>query len=62
MSYRAWFQCINPQCGATYPLNSIVYQCTECQSLLEVQHDMEALGTTQRRGLDEALRGALQRQ
>src|SRR5512142_175872 len=21
----AWFQCINPQCGATYPLNSIVY-------------------------------------
>src|SRR6476659_4694879 len=44
MSYRAWFQCINPQCGATYPLNSVVYQCTECQSLLEVQHDMAELG------------------
>jgi len=43
MSYRAWFQCINPQCGATYPLNSIVYQCRQCQSLLEVQHDLEAL-------------------
>ena len=43
MSYRAWFQCINPQCGATYPLNSIVYQCQQCHSLLEVQHDMEAL-------------------
>ena len=43
MSYRAWFQCINPQCGATYPLNSIVYQCRKCQSLLEVQHDTEAL-------------------
>ena len=43
MSYRAWFQCINPQCGATYPLNSIVYQCQRCQSLLEVQHDRQAL-------------------
>src|SRR5882762_506524 len=43
MSYRAWFQCINPQCGATFPLNSIVYQCQQCQSLLEVQHDMKAL-------------------
>jgi len=42
-SYRAWFQCINPQCGATYPLNSIVYQCRKCDSLLEVQHDAEAL-------------------
>ena len=43
MSYRAWFQCINPLCGATYPLNSIVYQCQQCQSLLEVQHDRQAL-------------------
>ncbi len=43
MSYQAWFQCINPQCGATYPLNSIVYQCTRCNSLLEVQHDLEQL-------------------
>jgi len=43
MSYRAWFQCINPECGETYPLNSIVYQCQRCQSLLEVQHDLKAL-------------------
>jgi threonine synthase len=43
MLYRAWFQCINPQCGATFPLNSIVYQCERCHSLLEVQHDQEAL-------------------
>src|SRR4051794_6096454 len=43
--YRAWFQCINPQCGATYPLNTIVYECRECNSLLEVQHDMKALAT-----------------
>src|SRR6266699_5778512 len=44
MSYRAWFQCINEQCGATYPLNTVVYQCARCQSLLEVQHDLQALG------------------
>ena len=43
MSYKAWFQCINLQCGKTYPLNSIIYQCTDCQSLLEVQHDTPAL-------------------
>src|SRR5512146_1497498 len=43
MSYRAWFQCINEKCGATYPLNSIVYQCQQCHSLLEVQHDTAAL-------------------
>ena len=45
MSYRAWFQCINPECGETYPLNSVVYQCKRCNSLLEVQHDMKALAT-----------------
>jgi threonine synthase len=43
MNYRAWFQCINPQCGATYPLNTVVYQCQKCHSLLEVQHDTQAL-------------------
>ena len=43
MSYRAWFQCINPQCGAIYPLNAIVYHCERCESLLEVQHDLTAL-------------------
>src|SRR5216683_5914246 len=43
MSYRSWFQCINPVCGAVYPLDSIVYHCRKCQSLLEVQHDLKAL-------------------
>lgn len=43
MPYRAWFQCINPECGQTYPLNTVVYQCKRCNSLLEVQHDMKAL-------------------
>ncbi len=43
MSYRAWFQCINEQCRAIYPLNSIIYRCKTCGSLLEVQHDLQAL-------------------
>jgi threonine synthase len=42
-AYRAWLQCINPQCGATYPLNTVIYQCRRCDSLLEVQHDLDAL-------------------
>src|SRR3954451_19271147 len=43
MSYQAWFQCINLECGAKYPLNSVIYQCPKCSSLLEVQHDTAAL-------------------
>jgi len=50
MAYRAWFQCINPECGAKYPLNSIIYQCPECQSLLEVQHDTAALAARDAKG------------
>ena len=50
MSYRAWFQCINPECGANYPLNSIVYQCQRCGSLLEVQHDLKQLKRRNARG------------
>lgn len=45
MPYRAWFQCINPECGENYPLNTVVYQCKRCNSLLEVQHDMKALAS-----------------
>jgi threonine synthase len=43
MSYRAWFQCINLQCHASYPLNTVIYRCKTCGSLLEVQHDLQAL-------------------
>src|SRR2546428_5064179 len=50
MSYRAWFQCINPECGATYPLNRIVYQGEGCHSLLEVRHDLEALARRDAKG------------
>jgi len=43
MPYKAWFQCINEQCNETYPLNTIIYRCKGCNSLLEVRHDMKAL-------------------
>jgi threonine synthase len=43
MSYHAWFQCINQQCKEIYPLNTIIYRCKNCGSLLEVQHDILAL-------------------
>ncbi|GAB4491422.1 MAG: threonine synthase [Thermodesulfovibrionales bacterium] len=43
MSYKAWFQCINPECNERYPLNTIIYRCRNCESLLEVRHDMQAL-------------------
>ena len=43
MSYRAWFQCINEECRASYPLNTVIYRCKTCGSLLEVQHDLQAL-------------------
>src|SRR3990172_9387730 len=43
MSYQAWFQCINEQCKERYPLNTIIYRCKTCNSLLEVKHDIQAL-------------------
>ncbi len=43
MSYQAWFQCINEQCRTRYPLNSIIYRCRTCGSLLGVRHDLQAL-------------------
>lgn len=43
MTYSAWFQCIHPECKTAYPLDRIIYRCESCGSLLEVQHDMNAL-------------------
>src|SRR5689334_1173938 len=43
MAYRAWFQCIRPECSQAYPLNSIIYRCKQCGGLLEVRHDLKAL-------------------
>ena len=38
---KTWFQCI--ECRARYPVNSVIYRCKSCRSLLEVQHDFEWL-------------------
>jgi threonine synthase len=57
MSYRAWFQCINLECGATYPLNSIVYHCKKCNSLLEVQHDTKQLARRSARAWKKLFEG-----
>ena len=43
MDYRAWFQCIDEDCGRTYDLDEVVYRCTGCGNLLEVTHDLDAL-------------------
>jgi len=41
MSYKAWFKCIN--CDETYPLNEIIYSCSNCSALLQVEHDLTEL-------------------
>lgn len=43
MEFKAWFQCINLECGNRYELTDIIYRCRDCGELLEVQHDMEQL-------------------
>jgi len=43
MPYKAWFQCINEKCNEKYPLNTVIYRCKGCDSLLEVRHDMQKL-------------------
>ena len=40
MDYTAWFEC---DLGCTYPLTDIIYRCKNCDGLLQVQHDMDAL-------------------
>ncbi len=40
--FSAWFQCMNG-CTGRYSLTEIIYKCSECDSLLEVVHDMDAL-------------------
>ena len=42
MNYDAWFQC-SEGCDETYPLTEIIYRCRNCDGLLEVQHDIDAL-------------------
>jgi len=41
--YRAWFQCIDEDCGEEYNLDEIIYRCRKCDNLLEVVHDLNLL-------------------
>lgn len=41
-SFRSRLRCFNG-CGGSYPVDSIVYLCPHCGSLLEVHHDVDAL-------------------
>jgi len=39
--YNSWLQCI--RCGRKYSIYDAVYRCDNCGSLLNVQHDVDAL-------------------
>ncbi|MDH5656138.1 MAG: threonine synthase [Spirochaetia bacterium] len=41
MNYKTDLHCI--ECGASYPMNEIIYRCSKCDGLLEVRHDLDAL-------------------
>ncbi|MDH5720482.1 MAG: threonine synthase [Spirochaetia bacterium] len=42
MKNTAYFQCIS-KCGEKYNLDQVIYRCKNCNSLLEVFHDITAL-------------------
>jgi threonine synthase len=42
--FNAWFECF-AGCDTKLSLEDIVYRCPSCDGLLEVRHDMDALGS-----------------
>jgi len=43
MSYHSWLECIRG-CGRRYSIYDVIYRCEDCGGLLDVEHDMRALG------------------
>jgi threonine synthase len=43
-TYSAAFRC-TAGCEGSYPIDTVIYRCPSCGDLLEVVHDMRALGT-----------------
>src|SRR4051812_2486826 len=43
MTDRAFQQCINPACGATYAVEEVKVACTKCGSLLDIRYDWDRL-------------------
>jgi threonine synthase len=43
MTERAFQQCINPACAATYAVSEVKVACTKCGSLLDIKYDWDRL-------------------
>ena len=43
MTERAFQQCINPACAATYPIDQVHVACPKCRSLLDIKYDWDRL-------------------
>lgn len=43
MGYNCWLECIRG-CGRRYSIYDVVYHCEDCGGLLDVEHDLAALG------------------
>lgn len=43
MTERAFQQCINPACAATYPIAQVHVACPKCRSLLDIRYDWDRL-------------------
>jgi threonine synthase len=43
MTDRAFQQCINPACAATYAVSEVKVACTKCGSLLDIKYDWDRL-------------------
>ncbi|MCW7474032.1 threonine synthase [Leptospira levettii] len=41
--FRAQFRCTNESCRKTYPLHQVIYSCSSCGELLNVEHDLDSL-------------------
>lgn len=54
---RSILRCI--QCGHTYPTTEQIYACTQCNGLLDVEHDLVGLRSIVSRDLFDARLGAL---
>ncbi len=42
MTYTSWYECVRG-CGRRYSIYEIVYRCEDCDGLLDVEHDLDAL-------------------
>jgi len=43
VSDRAYQQCINPDCGATFSVDEVLFGCPKCASLLDVRYDWDRI-------------------